>query len=29
MVHDFSTAHGAYRSGVAAADAIIAALAHQ
>jgi monoamine oxidase len=24
MVHDFSTAHGAYRSGVAAADAIIA-----
>jgi monoamine oxidase len=29
MVHDFSTAHGAYRSGVAAADAIIAALGHQ
>jgi len=27
MVHDFSTAHGAYRSGVAAADAVIAALA--
>ncbi|HLK83332.1 MAG TPA: NAD(P)/FAD-dependent oxidoreductase [Xanthobacteraceae bacterium] len=26
MVHDFSTAHGAYRSGVAAADAAIAAL---
>jgi monoamine oxidase len=26
MVHDFSTAHGAYRSGVAAADAVIAAL---
>ena len=29
MVHDFSTAHGAYRSGVAAADAIIAALGHR
>jgi monoamine oxidase len=27
MVHDFSTAHGAWRSGVAAADAVIAALA--
>jgi monoamine oxidase len=27
MVHDFSTAHGAYRSGIAAADAVIAALA--
>jgi monoamine oxidase len=27
MVHDFSTAHGAYRSGVAAAEAVIAALA--
>src|SRR5215468_8917547 len=26
MVHDFSTAHGAYRSGVAAADAVIVAL---
>lgn len=26
-VHDFSTAHGAYRSGIAAADAVIAALA--
>jgi monoamine oxidase len=26
MVHDFSTAHGAYRSGVAAADAVIAML---
>jgi monoamine oxidase len=26
MVHDFSTAHGAYRSGVAAAEAIMAAL---
>ena len=26
MIHDFSTAHGAYRSGVAAADAVIAAL---
>ena len=26
MVNDFSTAHGAYRSGVAAADAVIAAL---
>jgi monoamine oxidase len=26
MVHDFSTAHGAYRSGVAAAEAVIAAL---
>lgn len=26
MVHDFSTAHGAYHSGVAAADAAIAAL---
>jgi monoamine oxidase len=26
MVHDFSTAHGAYRSGVAAADAVVAAL---
>ena len=25
-VHDFSTAHGAYRSGVAAAEAVIAAL---
>jgi len=25
MVHDFSTAHGAYRSGVAAAEAVIAA----
>ena len=25
MVHDFSTAHGAYRSGVAAADDVIAA----
>jgi hypothetical protein len=24
MVHDFSTAHGAYRSGVAAAEAILA-----
>jgi monoamine oxidase len=29
MIYDFSTAHGAYRSGVAAADAIIAALGHQ
>jgi monoamine oxidase len=29
MVHDFSTAHGAYRSGVAAADAIIAAYANK
>jgi len=27
MVHDFSTAHGAYRSGVAAAEAVIAAFA--
>lgn len=27
MVHDFSTAHGAYRSGIAAAEAVIAALA--
>jgi monoamine oxidase len=27
MVHDFSTAHGAWRSGVAAAEAVIAALA--
>jgi monoamine oxidase len=26
MVHDFSTAHGAYRSGVRAADAVIGAL---
>lgn len=26
-IHDFSTAHGAYRSGVAAAEAVIAALA--
>jgi len=26
MVHDFSTAHGAYRSGMAAADAVIAAV---
>jgi monoamine oxidase len=26
MVHDFSTAHGAYRSGVAAAEAVIASL---
>jgi monoamine oxidase len=26
MVHDFSTAHGAYRSGVAAAEAVIAVL---
>jgi len=26
MIHDFSTAHGAYRSGVKAADAVIAAL---
>jgi monoamine oxidase len=29
MVHDFSTAHGAYRSGVAAADAIIAAFGNK
>ncbi len=29
MVHDFSTAHGAYRSGVAAADAVIAARGHK
>jgi monoamine oxidase len=29
MVHDFSTAHGAYRSGVAAADAVIAALGNK
>jgi monoamine oxidase len=28
MVHDFSTAHGAYRSGVKAADAVIAAFAN-
>ncbi len=28
-VHDFSTAHGAYRTGVAAADAAIAALARR
>jgi monoamine oxidase len=27
MVHDFSTVHGAWRSGVAAAEAVIAALA--
>jgi monoamine oxidase len=27
MVHDFSTAHGAYRSGITAAEAVIAALA--
>ena len=27
--HDFSTAHGAYRTGVAAADQAIAALAGQ
>jgi monoamine oxidase len=27
MVHDFSTAHGAWRSGVAAAEAVVAALA--
>ena len=27
MVHDFSTAHGAYRSGIVAADAVMAALA--
>jgi len=26
MVHDFSTAHGAWRSGIAAAEAVIAAL---
>jgi monoamine oxidase len=29
MVNDFSTAHGAWRSGVAAADAVIAALERQ
>jgi monoamine oxidase len=29
MVHDFSTAHGAYRSGIAAADAIIAAFGNK
>jgi monoamine oxidase len=29
MVHDFSTAHGAYRSGVAAAEAIIAAFGNK
>jgi monoamine oxidase len=29
MMHDFSTAHGAYRSGVAAADAVVAAFAHK
>jgi monoamine oxidase len=29
MVHDFSTAHGAYRSGVAAADAVIAAFGNK
>jgi monoamine oxidase len=29
MVHDFSTAHGAYRSGVAAAEAAIAALGNK
>jgi monoamine oxidase len=29
MLHDFSTAHGAYRSGVAAADAVIAAFGNK
>jgi monoamine oxidase len=29
MVNDFSTAHGAYRSGVAAAEAVIAAFANK
>jgi monoamine oxidase len=29
MVHDFSTAHGAYRSGVAAAEAVIAAFGNK
>jgi monoamine oxidase len=29
MVHDFSTAHGAYRSGVKAADAVIAVMRHE
>jgi monoamine oxidase len=29
MVHDFSTAHGAYRSGVAAADSVNAAFANK